>query len=468
MTPLPRFEDEVQQLLPVLRPSLIIATAVFAGFWVLQLLWRMSVAKGPRATAGHPSPEFDALTPAVVDLITENGDLSHEAATATVLDLAARRFVDLEEVGPKLSLVRLRRIPREGELRPYERLVLDHLHSLGGTGVVATEAIAEGSRDLEEWRKSFESSVVEEARSLGLTRKAGGGGTGMSITGLIACFLLGALADVLVMPLLGGAPKGALAPSVLMLALGATTAFDRKLGGERLTRRGRQAAGHWFGVRGHLAGIAQLDRLPAAAVTIWGRQFAYAAAFGLPRDAMASLPILRPRAEEHAWSDHGGLWHRVHIRYPGQNKLVTGFVLTLIFVIWVGSAMGVSIWYGLRELGPDDPAPFFVSLGMLAGGGVVTVLVMLVVFLPIGLLVRKVWKGRATDARPSRVIEGMVVRLRPVDGTGALTYVAIDHGRRRVNAIRALGSEVAHVSEGDLVRAWVSRDGYLSRIEVGE
>ncbi|MFI6325423.1 DUF2207 family protein [Nonomuraea sp. NPDC050556] len=437
--------------------ALTVATAVFVGLWVLQLLWRIRATKGPRSGKKYDQ-EFDDLSPAVVDLITENGVLSHEAATATVLDLAARRFVDIEEVGPKLSLVRVR---RDGELRPYERAVLDHLRDLGPT--VATEAIAEGSRDLDAWRNRFERDVVEEARQRGLTRKAGGVGTGMSVTGLIACFLLGGLADVLVIPLLGGTPKGGLAPPVILLALGLTTAFDRLLSGERLTARGRRAAGHWLSVRDHLAGIARIAYLPAAAVTIWGRQFAYAAAFGLPRDAMASLPILQPKGTEHVWSDHGGLWHRVRVRYPGESKALTGLILSLIFVVWVGSALGVSLWYALRDQGPDDPAPFFVSMFMLVGGGLITLVCMFVIFVPIGLLVAKTWRANAATAKPTRMVEGKVLRVRHT--AGGMSFLAIDDGHRRIDALRALTGAVDGVAEGDLVRAWAGRGGYLARLE---
>ncbi|WP_181019582.1 DUF2207 family protein [Nonomuraea typhae] len=453
-----------QDELAALTPPVAIAAAAFALLWLLQLVARIRAAKGPRVGRAAAAPEFEGLSPAVVDLITENGTLTHEAAAATVLDLAARGHAGIEEVGPGLCLVRLRRARDRGGLKPYELMVLDHLTALGGTGVVATEAIAEGSRELGRWRDGFEKSVIEEARALGLTRKAGGPGTGMSITGLIAALLLGVLADLTLMP---GA-VGTLTPHILLTGLVVTTAFDKRLAGERLTRRGRAAAAHWLGVRTHLRGIAHVDGLPSAAVTIWGRQLAYAAAFGLTRAALASLPVLRPRDEERAWSDHGGLWHRVRITYPGQNKVITGLLLFLIFGIWVGSALGVSIWYGLRPLGPDDPQPFMVSMIMTVGGGLVTLAFMIIVVLPIGLIYRAVWKSRAAAARPRRTLEGRVIRLHAADITGKLYYLAIDHGPRRVRAIRALGSQLTGVADGDVVRARVTRAGYLASIDVLE
>ncbi|MFI6906039.1 DUF2207 family protein [Nonomuraea sp. NPDC050394] len=447
-----------------LTPALAIAAAAFTLLWLLQVIWRIRAAKGPRVGRGVAAPEFEGLSPAVVDLITENGTLTHEAAAATVLDLAARGHVGIEEVGPGLCLVRLRRDRAKGGLKPYEMMVLDHLTTLGGTGVVATEAIAEGSRDLGRWQDDFEKSVIAEARTLGLTGKAGGPGTGMSITGLLAALLWGVLADLTLMP----RPVGALTPHLLLIGLAATTAFDKRLGGERLTRRGRAAAGHWLGVRAHLRGIAHVDSLPSAAVTIWGRRLAYAAAFGLTRAALASLPVLLPRDQEHAWSDHGGLWHRVRVTYPGQSKVITWLLLSLIFCIWVGSALGVSIWYGLRTLAPDDPAPFVISMIMIAGGGLVTVVFMLIVILPIGLVTKAVWKNRARNATPRRTLEGRVIRLHAAEITGELRYLAIDHGPRRVRAVRALAGQLAGVADGDLVRARVTGAGYLASIEVLE
>ncbi|MFI6503801.1 DUF2207 family protein [Nonomuraea typhae] len=453
-----------QDELVTLTPLVSIAAAAFTLLWLLQLVARIRAAKGPRVGRAAAAPEFEGLSPAVVDLITENGTLTHEAAAATVLDLAARGHAGIEEVGPGLCLVRLRRDRGRGGLKPYELMVLDHLTALGGTGVVATEAIAEGSRELGRWRDDFEESVIAEARALGLTRKAGGPGTGMSITGLIASLLLGVLADLMLMP---GA-VGTLTPHILLIGIIAITAFDKQLAGERLTRRGRAAAAHWLGVRTHLRGIAHVAGLPSAAVTIWGRQFAYAAAFGLTRAALASLPVLSPRDQERAWSDHGGLWHRVHVTYPGQNKVITGLLLFLISVIWAGSALGVSIWYGLRPLGPGDPQPFVVSAIMIVGGGLITIAFMIIVVLPIGLISRAVWKSRATSARPRRTLEGQVIRLHPAEITGKLCYLVIDHGPRRVRAIRALSSRLTGVADGDVVRARVTRAGYLASIEVLE
>jgi hypothetical protein len=269
----------------------------------------------PKPVPGKPLAEFGDLAPAVVHLITAGKVMSHDAAAATVIDLAARAVVGIEEVGPTMSLVRLRR--QETALRPYEQQVYDHLRFLATEGAVATNALAEGSRDLDKWWETFQQNVTADARALGLTRKVRGFGSGMSITGMIAFAALGFLVDMLVMPPVDGRPQGALWAPVFFAGFLLMTVFDSRLKGERLTKRGRVAAGQWLTEREQLKGIANIARLPAAAVTIWGRPFAYAAALGLSC-AVASLPIVLARHNSEGWSDQGGLWHRVRIRYPGQ------------------------------------------------------------------------------------------------------------------------------------------------------
>ena len=58
-----------------------------------------------------------------MDFLTGGYKLCDEAASATVLDLAARRYVTIEEIGPELSLVRLRRDVDVDALNTYDSWV---------------------------------------------------------------------------------------------------------------------------------------------------------------------------------------------------------------------------------------------------------------------------------------------------------------------------------------------------------
>ena len=143
------------------------AAAVATALWALLLLALAVATRTPDITPGPPGAQPADESPAVVDLITGGWRLCDEAASATLLDLAARGAVQIEEVGPELSLVRLRKA--EG-LNPYEQLVYDHVRSLARDGVVATGALAEGSRNLGRWWKSFRKKVIADARQRGLSQ----------------------------------------------------------------------------------------------------------------------------------------------------------------------------------------------------------------------------------------------------------------------------------------------------------
>lgn len=444
----------------VLRSWPLAAPAAVVGvLWVLQLLVRIRRARGPRVSGRPASGDRETLTPAVVGLITANGVLPSSAAAATLLDLADRRYVDVEEVGPGLSLVRLR---RDGEPeRPYERKVLTHVRDLAAGGVVATEALAEGNTRLTSWPAEFDAAVVAEARSLGLTRGAPGLGTGISFTGLVAAALAGLYADLMVMPRLGGEPEGALVPPVIIAGIVAMASFDRWLGGERLTRAGRRAAADWLGIRRQLAGIANLADLPAAAVTVWGRQFGYAVAMGL-NPAQVSLPIVRPRRDDAVWSAHGGLWHQVRIRYPGQSRLLAGVLLVFVFGGWLAITFGVTIWYALRPQGPGDLASIWMAMVMIPAGGFAVAAALACVLLPLGRLTRWHWRRQAERARPAIVVEGTVLRIQPAFGSGDYHYVAVDQGRRRIDALRLVGPDANGLQEGRRVRLRADRNGFVS------
>lgn len=450
-------------------PLLMAAAVAMSLLWLLQVVRLLRAKRGGGPRPGPHDPSFDQLSPAVVDLLTENGVLADEAAAATLIDLAARGRVEVEEVGPKLSLVRLRRpVIEASALRPYEQLVLDRVTSLASTGVVATRALAESSLNAAEWWKTFEKAVIAEARSLGLTRRAGGLGSGISLIGLLAGALWALLADLVLMPLLFDAePELALAPAVFFALFFLTTVFDHKLGGELLTRAGRRAAGSWLTYRDtELAGIANLAVLPAAAVTIWGQPLAYAAAFRLTRSALASLPLTHERNAAVAWSDSGGLWHRVRVRYPGESRVVTALVLGWVVVAWIGGMLGVSVWYALRSQGPGDLEPLVVSLIMVPAGELFP-LAGILAFVPFGRLMASRWTARARAALGrggERVVTGTVLRLRLVPTT-PLAYLAVDSGgRRSVRALRTLASAVVGLAEGDEVRVSV-RAGYVCAIE---
>jgi hypothetical protein len=433
----------------------LLAVAAALALWGLLVAALSYATRTPAVRPGPPTGELRAESPAVVDLITGNWRLCDEAAAATLLDLAAKGAVLIEEIGPELSLVRPRepRVP----LSPYEKLVHDHVRSLAVDGVVATGALAEGARSLGRWWKSFRRKVIAEARAQGLSR-ARWSKTQAALLTFAAALPAGAAGVAVAATAAAEDKDGAFGVSIMAFVL--LTALVGKLNGERGTAEGAKVAGYWLGVREHLAaGNAYAER-PAAAVTIWGRHLAYAAALGLAGHAVASLPVSVPADDRRAWSDYGGMWHVVDVRYPrrflwGRPPMAVAFggVVTGLFIgfwTWMAAiaASAFDLW----------PQSLVLPAAYLTGGATAV--------LPIAFAV--------ADLTSTAELEGQIVRLRRFrtgsnDNKPKYAYwVALDDGRTRV--VKAFGIEEAKwepLAEGDVVRVRAGRRvGWIHEVEV--
>ncbi|GAA1849259.1 hypothetical protein GCM10009836_31230 [Pseudonocardia ailaonensis] len=441
----------------------LLGVLIAGGAWFALLTVVMAASRTPPVRPGPATGALGPESPAIVDLVTGGWELCDEAASATLLDLAARRVIGIEEIGPELSLVRLGRGDPPA-LAPYEKLVLDHVRTLAtADGVVATGALAEGARNLGSWWKSFTKAVIAEARAAGLSRPRwsaaqrtlllGAAVVPAAVVGIAAAVWLTKPDDGPIGPFAGGA----------VLAFAGLSALVGKLDRERGTQAGADAAGRWLGVREHLAG-ARFAEAPAASVTIWGRPLAYAAALGLAGRAVAGLPVSTPADDSRAWSDRGGMWHVVHVDYRGpgpwgrffwgRSPLHTVGRLALAAIPSWGFAFLLGI---LARALLDSPFPpeavGFVGL-------------VLVVAVPLVNLL--------LDAAGRSTVEGQVVRLRTKvrkqndSSTTYDHYVGLDTGAAR--GVHAVGTDETRwnsLTEGDVVRATISgRIGWLHEVEI--
>ena len=160
---------------PQFTTPLLVATVAAVVLWVLLLL---GVAFATRARGIDPGPatmELGEEPPAVVDLLTNDWRVTADAIPATLLDLAARDYLDLEQYGPGRTVCRVRRTSGEG-LEAYERMVLDHIAGLAVDGVVPAEALTTGPQDQSSrWWRGFQRAVVGDARERGWPATAGAG-----------------------------------------------------------------------------------------------------------------------------------------------------------------------------------------------------------------------------------------------------------------------------------------------------
>lgn len=454
-------------LSPLSVTLFVVAVLATLGWFALVAL-ATRASRSPRITPCPPTTELGPEPPAVVDLITGDWRLcEREAASATLLDLAARQVLTIEEIGPSLSLVRLRRGVDTSELRPYETLVLDHVSRLAVDGVVATEALAEGARNLRRWWKKFHKEVIAEARRLGLSEPRLRRKRRAMLTAATALPGLAVASWVASLPIDRTDPGGSLGVGawlgfVVFVLLSARLSASNA---ERGTAEGAAAAGRWLGVADHMAATGAFTERPAAAVTIWGRSMAYAAALGLTPMAVSSLPVSTEASTTRAWSDYGGLWHPIEVRYGADGFL--------------------GRFWGRHWLGGIRVAPFAAYFGF-----VLTIFAQLAAALLLGWglggISLSVWAGAAAGAVPVALalldcvnrtrVEGQVVRSRSFEcantRSGSKTpreyWIALDDGHHRGVSAYATDADTWNaVREGDIVRATVGPHlGWIYQVQV--
>jgi hypothetical protein len=410
------------------RPLLLWAAGALTALW-LMVMTAIRVVRQPRTPQeAPPTSTLRAETPAVANMLVENFRPTREAVAATLLDLAARGFVDVEGADPATTIFRLRKSD-DATLAVYERMVLLLLRQRTVNGVVPAGALTTGTEaETREWWQRFRKEVEGEARARNLSR---------DIWDTRTLWLLAALALV-PSPLVGlayfelWAAIAAMVPAIILLS------YTRSRNRQRDTPLGLEAASGWLGVRRHLRDDPAFPDLPPGAVTVWERYLAYGAALGAARGTVRALPL--GAEDDHvAWSTHGGVWREVKVSYPTfwppawgarpRNALLAAIGAGVLssLLLWAGAAIG---WPG-----PDPSVPTaFLSLvrGLMVGfvvvGGLVGIWAILALVRAIGAL------------QPPREVRGQVVRLRTYGKSSKAPgrhHVAIDDGTSdRIRAFR--------------------------------
>lgn len=487
------------------NPALLLASvAVIAATAVFYL------ACAALSRPGHPDPAEPTMDlgpepPAVVELITGGFEVTAQAVPATLLDLAARDLLTIEEVQPDRPIVRTRSAPTEGHaaeggsLTDYERRVMQHVEALAVDGVVPTEALTTGpDAQSREWWAAFRGEVVGDARRRGLCRSRW---SRRALSALTAGSLGGG--GLLYLSARAGHDRpadGAIPPaSFLALVAAGVGACAILAAAVQISRRDPQsdtdaglvAAGHWLGVRRYLLDQGDFAEKPAASVALWDRYLAYAAALGLAPLTVAQLP-LGAEDDRHAWSHAGGAWRRVTVRYPRLRPawgMRPGVAIARNLV--VGAPCLLAARFLLRLA---SHPPYAATDGMLDASGarrlsetalVVGILLGAVAgWLACGLLLAASDVGRRMElagvvlrvrpGRSQRALERLAGSLRGASPgattppeTDILVYVAVDAGRSpRCTAWLVDARVAAGAHEGDAVVARVTpRLGHVFAIE---
>jgi hypothetical protein len=437
----------------------LVAAAGAAAAWLAAAGAAWVARRPPDTDAAPPTMDLGPEPPAIAAVLCGDYEVRRETAPATLLDLAARGVISLDEVQPGQTICHVPPAPPDG-LVPYERHVLVALCGKAIDGVVPATALTTGTDDASaRWHRELDELVVTDTKQRGLTvdrwPRAIVRTIGLGVVVVVGLLLLSArlgghaedhpvVAGVAAAVAIGGA-----------LALGGLTGRLRRSLAQHPTAAGTTAERAWLGVRAHLAENPRLAELPPASVRLYGRHLAYAAGFGLADHAVDALPF--GAEDDHlAWSSFGQRWRRVHVRYPRVRPPAWGrhpALATLVALV----AAAVSIFLLSRA-------------GTRSGGvaGIVTAVVALPLLWSAWVLITAV-----PDLFTTRTVTGAVLRCRTRSRLLSSRndpqywyYVAIDDGTSdRIAAYRVSGELYHRVRQGQTVTVDVTpRLGHVRAI----
>ncbi|MEV4617309.1 hypothetical protein AB0J74_01175 [Asanoa sp. NPDC049573] len=329
----------------------VLATAAWAGLYGLILLFTRSSLPSPAPATMDLGPE----PPAVVNLLANRwGRPDEDAAEATLLDLAGRRYYEIRQASddPVHSTIHVNPQPPAGpDLLPFEQRLLSRIRAAAVGGVVPLTALTfRDAGQAKGWARRFNAEVVAHARRLGLSRRRISKAQVTLLTtasiapALSLAFALALQIERSAAPEDKGGGYGSMF-AVVPILISVFGYFSGRYRGERSTPAGREAAARWLGVRDWLAGHDAFADLPPAAVMVWDRYLGYGAAVHVAHAATAALD-LGMGSKYLVWSSYGGSWRRVKVRYPrffdrygqatgtlvkgGVWRLALGFGLALV------------------------------------------------------------------------------------------------------------------------------------------
>jgi hypothetical protein len=441
----------------------------------------MLATRPARPPAGPATPDLGEEPPAVVNLLANRWRLNEDAAESTLLDLGAKRLIELRQPAndPMHTTIHLRQT-EQPQLQPYEHRMLSRIWALAVNGVVPVTALTfRNEHEAKSWNRRLHREVVVDARARGLSRRRFSPQTVSALVAVAfvsACgAFLASLRYVLRNPTEDNDIGGAFVVGVIAFAVLAGIAAGQR--GERDTPAGRAAAARWFGVRAWLRGHEEFADLPPAAVAVWDRYLPYGAALGVTHTASAVLDV-GMGDRKLVWSSYGDRWRRVKVRYP---KLWSRYGQTAPALLW--PAVLSLIFGGLLVRYRDLPTELDLATDEAVNGYLDTATRVALV-LGVLLLVRGGYRAVRTlvDLATTRTITGQVLWL-DVWRTRSqgenrpripwLHYLAVDDGKSDRTTAWSLphGSRGPQCRDGDTVtmrvRPWSRRVLSLTLVDRG-
>lgn len=418
----------------------VAAVAAATAVWLVAVAIVYLRRRPARPSAGPPTLDLGPEPPAVANFLVHDFRVTREAVPATLIDLAARGGVSLEERGVGSYVCRLHGT-HEGGLAPYEERVMALLERRASGGVVPAQALTTGpSQESKRWWRDFQREVMSDSQSRGLSREIMDAKT-------FAWLSVAAIAPALLVGVFVSENAGFGYWVVALFLLGAVRARHP----QRETPAGLAAAAHWLGVRDKLETDEVFSTLPPIAVTLWERLLAYGAAFGVARGAVQAIPM-GAESDHRAWSSYSGRWRVVDIRYP--QLYPPGWGMHPLGVLLRAVPLAVASVFVLRVVAPVA-LDAFPHQGRLR---VVAVLVVLPAVVGVGAAVMIL--RAVADLWSTRDVTGQILRLRArgAENDEKRLYVAVDDGRSStIRAWRVKSELYSPLAQDQIVTATLTR-----------
>ncbi|MER7004724.1 hypothetical protein ABT297_16975 [Dactylosporangium sp. NPDC000555] len=268
---------------PFLQLSVPVTLAVWVALTAAAL--RRSRSRLPEPGAPLTTPPGEE-PPAVVSLMVNRWRSDEDAIDSTLLDLAARGFLELRQPGEDPSETAVRLGKGDGRsLTPYEQQVLDRVQKLtvGGEAPLTSLAFRSWS-EARRWRAAFYRSVTEESRHRGLSQPRLTRRTRRTLLGAAvapSAFMFASwmwMSAKLHAGLADQITGSLIAASAVFLALYLVAELRWS---DRSTPEGTRVAADWLSYRAHLVAVEGVTDLAPADVASWGRDVAFASALGV-------------------------------------------------------------------------------------------------------------------------------------------------------------------------------------------
>lgn len=413
---------------------LAVAALAAAGAWLLAAAAVYVIRRPPEPPIGPRTLELGPEPPAVANFLVSDFRVTDDAVPATLIDLAARNVVDVEQRGPGVFYIRLRSSLDE-QLTAYEHRVLAHLQRKAHDGVVPAEALTTGPDDeSKRWRRRFANEVVADAKARGLSRDALDGPvfTVLTLTATVPALLVWALSS--------------LEPGIVVVGAGvAILGWIRARHPQRETPEGLAAAARWLGVRAELEENEVFRTHSPLTVELWDRLLAYGAALGVASAASGPLPM-GTESDTDAWSAYGGRWRPVRVAYPrvwppgwGRDPLVA--LGAGVAVVLASGFFLYALATSLLDAGPVASAFLLVPCAAVILGAAVVVMA---------------W----SDWQSPIEVTGPILRLRDFgDDEKRQYYVAVDDGTSStIRAWRVSPTQYTGLEQGEVITARLTKN----------